>query len=217
METGNHFKNGASPKNHTSREKFRITQMFSKLSKIVAIVILAMIISGVANAQTEREKQQAALQVERAKLQAEREKLRAEQQKEREKLQKEREKLRAEQQREREKQQAALQVERVKLQAEREKLRAEQQRERVGRQAALSEFEIEMKREFTVGSSPSLSISNQFGRIRIIEGTDDKIVFKVNITGKGKDASEAKKIAESIDRWCDGVPTDVEPWDEDWL
>ena len=64
---------------------------------------------------------------------------------------------------------------------------------------ALSEFKRELVKEFMVSASPTLSISNQFGRIRIVEGASDKIVFKISITGKGKNASEAKLIAESID------------------
>ena len=61
------------------------------------------------------------------------------------------------------------------------------------------EHKSEIQREFTVSSAPTLSISNQFGRIRIVEGANDKIVFKIAVTGKGKDANEAKKIAESIE------------------
>jgi hypothetical protein len=64
---------------------------------------------------------------------------------------------------------------------------------------ALSEHKIEIQKEFTVNASPSLSISNQFGRIRIVEGANDKVIFKIKITGKGKNSDEAKKIAESID------------------
>lgn len=62
-----------------------------------------------------------------------------------------------------------------------------------------SEHKREIKREFAVSSSPILSISNEFGTIRIIEGSSDKIIFKITITGKGKDSDAAKKYAESVD------------------
>jgi len=63
----------------------------------------------------------------------------------------------------------------------------------------LPESKRELVREFPVSGSPTLTISNQFGRIRVIEGAGDKIVFKISITGKGKNANDAKQIAESID------------------
>ena len=191
-ERRKHFENEANPNNQKKVENFWIIQMFSKLSMVI---ILTMIISGGANAQTaqntmqaEREKLRIEQQRNREKMQEERDRLRAEQQKERGKMQEERQKARDEQQRQRE-----------ILLAARDNLRTEQLSEWIGRQTALSEFKIEMKKEFSVSSSPTLSISNQFGRIRIIEGANDQIVFKVNITGKGKNESEAKLIAESID------------------
>lgn len=64
---------------------------------------------------------------------------------------------------------------------------------------ASSEFKRDISKEFSVGSSPTLSISNEFGSINIKEGADDKIVFKITITGKGKDHDAAKKYAESVD------------------
>ena len=64
---------------------------------------------------------------------------------------------------------------------------------------ASSEFKREVSKEFSVGSSPALSISNEFGEIYIVEGKDDKIVFEITITGKGKDKDAAKKYAESVD------------------
>ena len=63
----------------------------------------------------------------------------------------------------------------------------------------LPESKREIVREFSVSDFPTLTISNQFGRIRIVEGANDRIVFKISITGKGKNANDAKLIAESID------------------
>jgi len=65
--------------------------------------------------------------------------------------------------------------------------------------AALSQYERAINKEFPAGSSPSLSISNMLGHIRIIEGANDRIVFSIKIIGKGKDKDEAKKQAESVD------------------
>jgi hypothetical protein len=64
---------------------------------------------------------------------------------------------------------------------------------------ASSEYKREIEKEFTTGSSASLSIDNEFGNIRILEGTEDKITFKITITGKGKSHENAKELAESVD------------------
>ena len=64
---------------------------------------------------------------------------------------------------------------------------------------ASSEFERKISKEYSVGSSPILTISNEFGKINIIEGASDKIIFNITITGKGKNESEAKKYAETVD------------------
>jgi hypothetical protein len=64
---------------------------------------------------------------------------------------------------------------------------------------ALSEHKREIKKEFTTDSSVSLSIINNFGSIQILEGTDDKVTFKITIIGKGKSREDAKKFAESVD------------------
>ncbi|MDR0574512.1 MAG: DUF4097 domain-containing protein [Tannerella sp.] len=69
----------------------------------------------------------------------------------------------------------------------------------VSAEVASSEHKREIKREFAVSSSPSLSINNEFGTILIIEGASDKIIFKITITGKGKDGDAAKTYAESVD------------------
>ena len=63
----------------------------------------------------------------------------------------------------------------------------------------LSEYEIEIKKEYSVSASPSLFISNMYGNIHIIEGADNRIIFNIKITGKGKDKDEAKKYAETVD------------------
>ncbi len=66
-------------------------------------------------------------------------------------------------------------------------------------EVASSEHKREIKKEFAVSASSSLSISNEFGAIRIVEGASDKIIFKIMITGKGKDSDAAKTYAESVD------------------
>jgi len=58
METKDHLKNGASMEYQTSGENFRITQKFSKLSKMAMLVIMAIFIERIANAQTEPNSQQ---------------------------------------------------------------------------------------------------------------------------------------------------------------
>ena len=62
---------------------------------------------------------------------------------------------------------------------------------------ASSEFKREITKDFSVGSLPSLTIKNVFGKIKIIEGPDDKIVFKITIIGKGKNDDVARKYAET--------------------
>jgi hypothetical protein len=64
---------------------------------------------------------------------------------------------------------------------------------------ASKEYKREISEEFTVGLSPALSISNEFGNIRIAEGDVSKIIFKIIFTGKGKNEEAAKKYAESVD------------------
>jgi len=54
MEQRNHFKNGDSPKTHSSRTNFRIRQMFSNYSKVVTMIVISAMYSVCAvNAQTE--------------------------------------------------------------------------------------------------------------------------------------------------------------------
>lgn len=59
IETRNHFKNEVSLKSHTSRVNFRITKTVSKLGKMAMIVIIAIFIAIIANAQVGANKQQA--------------------------------------------------------------------------------------------------------------------------------------------------------------
>ncbi|MDR1221903.1 MAG: DUF4097 domain-containing protein [Tannerella sp.] len=68
-----------------------------------------------------------------------------------------------------------------------------------GEALASSEHKREVRREFAAGSSALLSIKNEFGNIRILEGVDDRITFKITVTGKGKNSEEAKKYAETVD------------------
>ena len=63
---------------------------------------------------------------------------------------------------------------------------------------ASSKYERKLSKEFSVNSSPTLTISNEFGKINIKEGTGDKIIFDVLITGKGKNESEAKQLSDAV-------------------
>ena len=58
METRDHFKNGVNLKSLTNRANSRITKTVSKLGKMAMIVIAAMTIANIANAQTAANKQQ---------------------------------------------------------------------------------------------------------------------------------------------------------------
>ena len=65
-------------------------------------------------------------------------------------------------------------------------------------EANLKEFKREVTREFSVSADPNLRIENKYGNIRIIEGTDNKITFKIEITGKGTTEALAKEYAEAV-------------------
>lgn len=67
-----------------------------------------------------------------------------------------------------------------------------------GAYAALKEYKRQIVKEFAVNANPQLLINNKYGNIRIIEGTNDKIMFKIEITGKGRDKNAARKYAESV-------------------
>ena len=62
-----------------------------------------------------------------------------------------------------------------------------------------SEFKRNISKEFSVSSTPTLNVSNRFGKINIVEGAGDKIIFNITITGKGNSESEAKKYSETVD------------------
>jgi hypothetical protein len=63
---------------------------------------------------------------------------------------------------------------------------------------ASEEFKREITREFNVGADPDLRIDNRYGRIRISEGAEGKILFRIEITGKGRNASLAREYAEAV-------------------
>lgn len=64
--------------------------------------------------------------------------------------------------------------------------------------AAEKEHKREITKEFSVNSSPNLGINNKYGNIRIIEGKENKITFKIEIIGKGKNEKLAKEYAETV-------------------
>ncbi|MDO4703060.1 hypothetical protein [Tannerella sp.] len=64
--------------------------------------------------------------------------------------------------------------------------------------AARKEYKREIVKEFSVGDNPVLSIENKYGNIRIIEGTNRKITFKIEIRGEGRTEEAARKYAESV-------------------
>ncbi|MDR2065237.1 MAG: hypothetical protein LBP85_05985 [Prevotellaceae bacterium] len=64
--------------------------------------------------------------------------------------------------------------------------------------AQKEEYRREINKDFSVQANPKLSISNIYGNINIVEGSENKIVFKIEITGKGKNAEIAKEYAEGV-------------------
>ena len=64
--------------------------------------------------------------------------------------------------------------------------------------AARKEYKREIVKDFSVGDNPVLSIENKYGNIRIIEGTNRKITFKIEIRGEGRTEEAARKYAESV-------------------
>lgn len=67
------------------------------------------------------------------------------------------------------------------------------------RAESLSEHKRELSKSFSVGDMPRLSIKNEFGNIRIIEGHGNVIQIKIVVTGKGKNNKQARETAESVD------------------
>jgi hypothetical protein len=63
---------------------------------------------------------------------------------------------------------------------------------------AAEKHKREITKEFAVGAGSALQISNKYGNIRIIEGTENKILFKIEITGEGKTQELAREYAESV-------------------
>ncbi|MDR0795561.1 MAG: hypothetical protein LBE79_05820 [Tannerella sp.] len=65
-------------------------------------------------------------------------------------------------------------------------------------ETGLKEFKREVRREFSIGANAGLRVENKFGNIRIVEGTENKISFVIEITGKGQTDALAKELAEAI-------------------
>lgn len=64
---------------------------------------------------------------------------------------------------------------------------------------SLSEYKRELSKSFSVSDMPRLSIKNEFGNIRILEGSGNMIRIKIVVTGKGKNEKQAREAAESVD------------------
>ncbi|MDR1746899.1 MAG: hypothetical protein LBR49_06465 [Tannerella sp.] len=67
-----------------------------------------------------------------------------------------------------------------------------------GNEPASEEFKREIVKDFSVGDEPMLNIENKYGNIRIIEGVEGKISFRIEIVGKGRTSSLAKEYAEKV-------------------
>jgi hypothetical protein len=68
-----------------------------------------------------------------------------------------------------------------------------------GKTESLSEHKREISRTFTVSDMPRLFIKNEFGNIRIIEGSENVIRIKIVVTGKGENKKQAQEASESVD------------------
>ncbi|MDR2126854.1 MAG: hypothetical protein LBP63_08505 [Prevotellaceae bacterium] len=64
--------------------------------------------------------------------------------------------------------------------------------------AQKEEYRREINKDFSVSANAQLSISNIFGNVNIVEGSEGKIVFKIEIKGKGKNVEIAKEYAEGV-------------------
>ena len=60
------------------------------------------------------------------------------------------------------------------------------------------EFKREVTKEYSVSANPTLQIENKYGHIRMVEGTDNKIIFRIEIIGKGRTDALAKEYAETV-------------------
>jgi len=63
---------------------------------------------------------------------------------------------------------------------------------------AKSEYKREITKTFSTGANPSLAIESKYGFIKVIEGTDNQIMFRIEIIGKGSSDKLAKEYAESV-------------------
>lgn len=64
--------------------------------------------------------------------------------------------------------------------------------------AQKAEFVHKIDKDFAVSKDAVLTVTNKFGNVNIIEGSEGKIVFNIEITGQGATADIAKKIAENV-------------------
>jgi hypothetical protein len=64
--------------------------------------------------------------------------------------------------------------------------------------ASQKEYKREIAKEFKVEAGSRLAIENKYGNIRVIEGTENKIMFKIEIIGQGSTEALAKEYAESV-------------------
>jgi hypothetical protein len=64
---------------------------------------------------------------------------------------------------------------------------------------SLSEHKREISKSFSVRDLPRLSVRNEFGNIRILEGDGNTIRFRIIVTGKGVTAKQAREAAESAE------------------
>jgi hypothetical protein len=60
------------------------------------------------------------------------------------------------------------------------------------------EYRREINKEFKVSADAFLSITNKYGNIKIVEGNDSKIVFRIEITGKASKTSVAEEYAKGV-------------------
>ncbi|MDR2293283.1 MAG: hypothetical protein LBE11_07405 [Prevotellaceae bacterium] len=64
--------------------------------------------------------------------------------------------------------------------------------------AQKEEYRREINKDFSVEANAKLSISNIYGNVNIVEGSENRIVFKIEIKGKGKNAKTVKEYAEDV-------------------
>ena len=64
--------------------------------------------------------------------------------------------------------------------------------------AKQEKFTREINKDFSVSADAFLQITNKYGNVNIIEGNEGKIVFKIEITGKGDTDEIAKQYAEQV-------------------